>query len=158
MLRYARLCYNISKGVRMDVIITEWGLASYLELSARGVFTNTDYKKYLRPDAELLKTENPFDLKHPKFSNNRFWGPAENKGEIIKFGHKMKWHNLGPGKVQLRLCVVIIETELEDVKIQRAFLCTSYVKDDKTEKREMARLKLKIQKIEDGTFVYRGKL
>ncbi len=70
----------------------------------------------------------------------------------------MKWHNLGPGKVQLRLCVVILESDLEGKIKQRAFLCTSYVKDDKTDKREMARLKIKIQKIEDGTYKYRGKL
>jgi hypothetical protein len=77
---------------------------------------------------------------------------------MIKFGYKMKWHNLGPGKVQLRLCVVILETVFEKLKARRAFLCNSFVKNDMSEAREMARLKMKIQKIEDGTFKYRGKL
>ena len=142
----------------MEVVITEWGLQSYIELKKQAVFTDAEYKNVLRPDAELLKTDDPFDQKHPKFSNNKFWGPATHNGQVTKFGYKMKWHNFGPGRVQFRLCVVIIETEIENVKDQRAFLCNSYVKDDKTEKREMARLKIKIQKIEDGTYVYRGKL
>jgi hypothetical protein len=142
----------------MDVVITEWSLKSYLELKGKAVFSDIDYKSQLRPDAELLKTDDPFDSSHSKFSNDKFWGPAKSMGKIIKFGHKMKWHNLGPGKVQLRLCVVIIESVMEKIKAKRAFLCTSYVKDDKTEAREMARLKMKIQKIEDGTFIFRGKL
>lgn len=142
----------------MEVIITGWSLQSYVELKERGVFTDVEYKTQLKPDAKLLKTSDPFDPSHPKFSNDKFWGPAKSKGKIIKFGHKMKWHNLGPGKVQLRLCVVIIETDLEKQKAKRAFLCSAYVKDDKTEIREMARLKMKIQKIEDGTFIFKGKL
>lgn len=70
----------------------------------------------------------------------------------------MKWHNLGPGKNQLRLCVVIVETEIDDVKKQRAFLCTSYIKDDKREKLEMLSFMAKIKKILDGTYYYRGRL
>lgn len=70
----------------------------------------------------------------------------------------MKWHNFGPGRCQLRLCVVIAVTAIESVKAQRAFLCTCFVKDDKTDKREMAKLKVKIKKIFDGTYVYRGML
>ncbi len=54
----------------------------------------------------------------------------------------MKWHNFGTGKVQFRLCVVIVETDL----------------NDKKDKSEMARMKIKIQKIIDGTFIYRGSL
>ena len=142
----------------MEVIITEWGLQSYISLKGKGAFTDSEYQKILRPDANLLKTDDPFDPNHPKFSNDKFWGPATSKGQIVKYGYKMKWHNLGPGKNQLRLCVVIVETELEDKKEQRSFLCTSYIKDDKTEKREMAKLKTKIRKILDGTYVYRGKL
>lgn len=142
----------------MEVIITEWGLQSYISLKDQAIFRDTDYKTILRPDAELLKTDDPFDPKHQKFSNSKFWGPATYLGQILKFGFKMKWHNFGQGKVQLRLCVVIAETEIEGVVAQRAFLCTSYVKDDKTDKREMARMKIKIQKVIDGTYVYRGKL
>ena len=142
----------------MDVIITEWGLQSYLNLKSKGIFTTEDYRSILRPDAELLKTENPFDSQHPRFGNSKFWGPATYKGSIIKNGFKMKWHNLGPGRNQLRLCVVIVTSILDGVESQRAFLCTGYVKDSNREKREMARLKIKIQKIVEGTFVYRGTL
>lgn len=142
----------------MEVIITEWGLQSYIDLKSMGIFTDQDYKTHLRPDAELLKTDDPFDPNHPKFSNHKFWGPATSSGKIIKYGYKMKWHNLGAGNVQLRLCIVILESIIEKVKLQRGFICNSYVKDDKTDAREMARIKIKIQKIEDGTFVYRGKL
>lgn len=142
----------------MEVIITEWGLQSYIDQKRLGIFTDADYKTHLRPGVVLLKTDDPFDKNHPKFSNDKFWGPAKSKGKIVKFGYKMKWHNFGPGKVQLRLCIVIIETEIGKIKAQRAFICTSYVKDDNSEKREMARIKIKIQKIEDGTYVYRGNL
>ena len=47
----------------MEVIITEWGLQSYINLKAKGVFSDDDYKDILRPDAELLKTDDPFDKK-----------------------------------------------------------------------------------------------
>ena len=70
----------------------------------------------------------------------------------------MKWHNFGPGRNQLRLRIVIVTTELEGKTEQRAFLCTGYVKDASREKREMARLKIKIQKILDGTYSYRGRI
>ena len=42
---------------------------------------------------------------------------------------------------------MIVETNLENKCKKRVFLCPSYVKDDKTDKREMAKLKIKIQKI-----------
>jgi hypothetical protein len=138
----------------MEVIVTEWGLQSYIKLKGKVVFSDNDYRSILRPDAELLKGY-PND---PKFSNSKFWGPAKFANKITKYGHKMKWHNFGNGNVQLRLCVVIVETEIEDVKEERAFLCTSYVKDNKSEKLEMAGLKTKIRKILDGTYVYRGRL
>ena len=142
----------------MEVIITEWALQSYLDLKAKGIFTEHDYRETLRPDAELLKTDDPFDANHPRFSNAKFWGPATNKGQIIKYGYKMKWHNFGPGRNQLRLCIVIVTTELDEITEQRAFLCTGYVKDTNKEKREMARLKIKTQKILDGTYSYRGRI
>ncbi len=81
----------------MEVIITEWGLQSYIE-SKNKIFSETDYKTQLRPDAELLKTDDPFDPHHPKFSNDKFWGPAKSVGKITKFGYKMKWHNFGVWK------------------------------------------------------------
>lgn len=133
----------------MEVIITEWALQSYIDLKSKAVFSDSDYKNTLRPDAELLKTDDPFNVNHPKFSNSKFWGPATHNGVIIKNGYKMKWHNIGSGKNQLRLCVVIVETEIDDVKKQRVFLCTSYIKDDKREKLEMLSFKAKIKKILD---------
>jgi hypothetical protein len=154
------LCYDIREGlgVTMEVIITEWGLQSYIDLKSKGVFNAHEYKTILRPDAILLKTDDPFDKNHPKFGNPKFWGPATFNSVIIAFGYKMKWHNFGNGNVQLRLCVVITTIELEGKKEQRAFICNSYIKDDKTDKREMAKLKIKIKKIMDGTFIYRGTL
>jgi len=142
----------------MEVIITEWGLQSYLDLKAQAVFTDQNYWGILRPDVELLKTHDPFNPQDPKFSNGKFWGPATFKGSLIQKGYKMKWHNLGPGKVQFRLCVVIAETDIDGQKEVRAFLCNAYVKNNKTELREMANLKTKIRKILDGNYVYRGKL
>lgn len=142
----------------MEVIITEWALQSYINLKSKAVFSDSDYKNTLRPDAELLKTDDPFNVNHPKFSNSKFWGPATHNGVIIKNGYKMKWHNIGSGKNQLRLCVIIVETEIDDVKKQRAFLCTSYIKDDKREKLEMLSFKTKIKNILDGTYYYRGRL
>lgn len=64
----------------MEVIITEWGLQSYIDLKSMGIFTDQDYKTHLRPDAELLKTDDPFDPNHPKFGNSKFWGPATLSG------------------------------------------------------------------------------
>ena len=138
----------------MEVIITEWGLQSYLNLKAKGVFTDDDYKKILRPDAELLKRY-PND---PKFNNNKFWGPATLKGKNIKHGYKMKWHNLGPGHNQLRLCVAILKTELNGENKRRVLICKSYIKDEKKEKIAMLNFNAHIMKIIDGTYVYRGKL
>ena len=142
----------------MEIIITEWALQSYINLKTRAVFSDQDYKEILRPDVELLKTDDPFDPAHPKFSNDKFWGPATFRNQIIKYGHKMKWHNLGSGKNQLRLSIVIAETELGGIKKKRSFLCTAYVKDDKREKAEMAKMKIKVRKILDGTYYYRGEL
>ncbi len=142
----------------MEVIITEWGLRSYVDLKSKGIFSAADYKNTLRPDANLLKTDDPFDPNHPRFSNSKFWGPATLNGNTISLGYKMKWHNFGNGNVQLRLCTVIASTEIKGTKIQRAFICNSFVRDDKSNKREMSALKIKIQKVLDGTFRYRGNL
>lgn len=49
----------------MDVLITEWALQSYIDLKSKAVFSDSDYKNTLRPDAELLKTDDPFDVNHP---------------------------------------------------------------------------------------------
>ena len=67
-------------------------------------------------NAELLKTSYPGDS---KLINDKFWGPATYMGNILSYGYKMKWHNWENGKVQLRLGVVIIKTELEGKKKER---------------------------------------
>lgn len=72
-------------------------------------------------------------------------------GKIIRHGYKMKWHNVGPGGVQLRLLVAIVD--------EKAYLCNAYVKDNEnTDFREMAKLKIKIQLINEGKFTFRGRL
>lgn len=130
----------------MKVVITEWALQSYLDLV--NVFTSEEYRKKLRSDAELLANY-PND---PKFDNEKFWGPCKDKsGKIIPKGYKMKWHNIGHGRVQLRLLVVIAHNT--------AYLCNAYVKDNENmDFREMAKLKIKIQLINEGKFISRGRL
>lgn len=130
----------------MEIVITEWALQSYLDL--HNVFTLEEYQKTLRSDAELLKDYPD----HPKFYNDKFWGPCKDKsGRIIQQGYKMKWHNIGPGRIQLRLLVVMAHNT--------AYLCNAYVKDNEnTDFREMAKLKTKIQLINEGRFTFRGRL
>lgn len=63
----------------------------------------------------------------------------------------MKWHNVGSGRIQLRLLVVIID--------EIAYLCNAYIKDNaNTDFREMAKLKTKIQLIKQRQFTFRGRL
>ncbi len=130
----------------MKVVITDWALQSYLELE--NFFTEREYKEILRPDANLLN-EYP---DHPKFGNPKFWGPCKDKsGKIIHQGYKMKWHNIGSGSIQLRLLIVIAN--------KTAYLCNAYVKDNEnTDFREMAKLKIKIQLINEGKFIFKGGL
>lgn len=130
----------------MEIVITEWALQSYLDLL--GIFSRDDYLKILRPDIELLaKYPN-----HPKFGNHKFWGPCKDKsGTLIHQGYKMKWHNLGNGRVQLRLLVVLA--------YEKFFLCNAYIKENESKDyREMAKLKTKIQLINEGKFIFRGRL
>src|SRR4051794_17043890 len=103
----------------MDVIITEWALDSYLNLKHAKTFSDTEYKNTLRPDVELLKDGMPSP--HAKFQNAKFWGPATDiAGKPIQYGFKMKWHNIGSGRIQLRLATVILGG--------KSFLCQGYVK------------------------------
>lgn len=134
----------------MDVVITEWSLDSYLDLKHAQAFSDAEYRTVLRPDAELLKEGWP--PTHPKFTYAKFWSPANDfSGRSIKYGFKMKWHNIGNGKNQLRLAVVIWEG--------KAFLCQGYLKtDEKVDRRQMALLKNRINNIADGTYHYRGLL
>lgn len=113
-----------------------------------GIFSRDNYLNILRPDVELLGKYPD----HPKFDNDKFWGPCKDKsGKIIHQGYKMKWHNLGNGRVQLRLLVVLA--------YENFFLCNAYVKENKNKDyREMAKLKTKIQLINEGKFIFRGRL
>ena len=72
-------------------------------------------------------------------------------GKTIQNGHKMKWHNIGSGRVQLRLGVAILGG--------KAFLCQGYVKASEfVDKKEMAKLKNRIRDISTGHYTYRGSL
>jgi hypothetical protein len=132
----------------VDVLITEWALQSYLELKKAGTFTRQEYKGTIRPDVERLKRY-PRD---PKFQSSKFCGPAtDTSGNHIQHGFKMKWHQVGPGHVNLRVGVAMQPAE--------AFLCRAYVKDNPSvDKREMAKLKLHISWILQGRHQVRGKL
>jgi len=131
----------------MEIVITEWALNSYLDLKHSRSIKNKYYKSTLRPDVILLK-DYP---KAAKFSNNNFWSIAtDGKGSKIDAGFKMKWHQVGDGKVQLRLPVGISK---------EAFLCEAYVKsNDKLEKRKMARFKTHLELIKRNTFTECGRL
>ncbi|NGX61987.1 MAG: hypothetical protein K940chlam9_01480 [Chlamydiae bacterium] len=121
----------------MELIITEWALSSYIGLLDKHVFTKETFQKIIRPDVLLLKKGAESD---PKFENRKFWGPATYQGRVIHHGWKMKWHNFGNGKIQLRLAVVVVN--------ERVFLCQGYVKrDDKVDQREMALFMNRVQKI-----------
>ncbi|MEM7608475.1 MAG: hypothetical protein AAF411_24235 [Myxococcota bacterium] len=138
----------------IEVVITEWALDSYLNLKHQKVFGDAYYWGTVRPDVELLSLF-PND---PKFGNSKFWGPATDKsGNAIPNGFKMKWRQVGPGRVQLRLCVAITKAPADAAA--RAYLCRAYVKsDDKVDKREAAKLKRHINLIHRGQYVFRGKL
>lgn len=104
----------------MDIIITEWALPAYLDLKARQAFTDQEYWDIIRPDVELLGDGIPSP--HPQFANPLFWGPATDRsGNTVADGFKMKWHNMGPGRIQLRLCVGLLRGS--------AYLCRAYIKD-----------------------------
>ncbi len=140
----------------MEVIITEWAKQSYLDLRQSQTFNRIDYKFTMRPDAELLKIY-PHD---PKFSLSKFWGPAiDSANKIIPHGFKMKWHNMGNGNVQIRLLVAILTTDVSGITEERAFLCQSYAKTGSNQdKREMEKLKIRMTRIVQGKYFYRGSL
>lgn len=133
---------------RMEIIITQWALDSYLNLVSQNVFTRQEYLTMIRPDVMLLK-EYPNDT---KFKNSKFWSPANDRnGLVISSGYKMKWHQIGNGKVQLRLAVGIFG--------DACFLCEAYVKnDDKVDKRKLAKFKVYLDLIRQGSYTVRGKL
>lgn len=132
----------------MEIIITQWAFDSYLDLVSQNVFARQEYFSVIRPDVMLLKTYPG----NPKFQNGKFWSPANDRnGLIIQAGYKMKWHQVGNGKVQLRLTVGIFGDE--------CFLCEAYVKkDEKTDKRKLAKFKGYLELIRHGCYTIRGKL
>jgi len=121
-----------------------------LDLKHKGVFTKQEYKTVLRPDAERLK--NGFPNPDPKFQNSGFWGPCtDGSGNTIQYGFKMKWRQVGSGRVQLRLLVALFPGQ--------AFLCESYVKSNELlDKRYMAKMKIRIRDISLGSYTTRGLL
>ena len=131
----------------MTIIITQWALDSYLSLLHRNVFSATDYWNTIRPDILLLRNY-PAAI---KFQNGKFWSPAQGRSGIIANGYKMKWHQIGPGRVQLRLPIVIIGSD--------AFLCEAYVKaNPRTEQRKLARFQVHRARIQRGQFSIVGTL
>ena len=127
----------------MELILTSWALNSYLELLGNHTFSKEEFFGIIKPDVLLLK--DGFPSPHEKFKLPKFWGPATTKEGKIQNAYKMKWHNMGEGKVQLRLCVVILNHSI--------YVCNGYVKDDKSDAREMAKLKGKVVRIKEGNFV-----
>lgn len=85
------------------------------------VITNQECWDTIRPDVELLRGALPSP--NPQFANPRFWGPAKQGQIVLPNGYKMKWHQCGPGLLQIRLPVMAGN--------QEAFLCEAYVKDSK---------------------------
>lgn len=88
----------------------------------------------------------------PKFKQSKFWSLAQDRsGGVIMDGYKMKWHQVGCGKVQLRLTVGVFCNE--------CILCEAYVKKDtKVDKRKLARFKVYLDLIRQGSHTTKGKL
>lgn len=133
------------------IVITRWGLDSYLEHRASGLFNRATYKEVLRPDILLLRTL-LMGSADQKFQNAKFWGPAiDRQGNMVANGYKMKWHNFGNGNVQFRLCVAVLSGD--------AYLCHAYIKTSEARDHLMAgSLKDKIKLLQAGTFDIRGEL
>lgn len=132
----------------MEIVLTAWALDSYLDLKHKGVFSPQEYKKTIRPDVLLLKQYPPGDA---KFQSNKFWGPAKDKSNHkIPDGYKMKWHQVGNGKVQLRLPVGVL---------REAMLCECYVKKSvKQEKRKLEVFRTHLDLIRMGKYTECGRL
>ena len=136
-----------------NVIITEWALDSYLNLKYDQVFTDQEYWTVLRPDVERLKGGIPSP--DSKFALSSFWGPAELGGRPLPNGYKMKWRQIGPGLVRLRLPVM----SGSRAGTPSAFLCACYEKKNiNYEKRQMARFKTHMNLIATDRYTYRGAL
>ncbi len=133
----------------MEVIITEWALDTYLQLKHQNIITPQLYKTVIRPDVELL-----LDYKEPgespKFSTANFWGPVTAGGSVSS-AYKMKWHNFGSGRVQLRLLCYVHDGEV--------YLCKGYVKsNDRVDRRMMVQMLDHIELIEEGKANEEGRI
>lgn len=144
---YGIIAIIIERGVsHLKIIITQWALDAYLELKHGEVLTQGYYQEQMRPDTMLL-AKYPDD---PKFGNGKFWSQAKLNHCIIPNGYKMKWHQVGNGRIQLRLPVGILNS---------AYLCQGYVKrDEKIEKRMLAKFKTHLQLIQEGRYIKCGEL
>ena len=120
----------------------------FLSRFYKGVYTKQEYKGQIRPDVLLLKGYPPGD---PKFQVQKFWGPAmDMSNHRIRDGFKMKWHQVGNGKVQLRLPVGIFS---------EAMLCEAYVKKTvKQEKRKLEVFRTHLDLIRLGRYTECGRL
>ncbi len=68
----------------------------------------------------------------------------------------MKWHNLGERRIQLRLSVGL---GFEEKLASSAFVLHAYVKTDpKAERRELLKLKTRLELIRKGRYIERGRL
>ena len=113
----------------------------------KSYFSNEEYWDVIRPKAERLK-DFPDD---PLFENPKFWGPAKDSKGEVKNLFKMKWHNLGSGKVQLRQVVAILE--------DKAYLLKAYVKNnEKYDMRQIAISKIHLDLIKQGRVKILGEL
>jgi hypothetical protein len=130
----------------MQIVITDWALDSYLDLLQGGAFSRAEYWSILRPDVERLRSY-PDDA---MFGNHKFWSTASVRNNLIPDGFKMKWHNMGSGRTQLRLPVGIVT---------KAFLCAAYVKSNpNAETKALIRFEQHVDLIRKGQFVRRGSL
>ena len=82
----------------MQVLLTDWALESYLELLHKKVFSKKELHTDISPDVLLLKRAYP---QNEKFTIGKFWSPATINSQVIEHGFKMKWHNIGNGKIRL---------------------------------------------------------
>lgn len=131
----------------MDIVITAWALNSYLEMKYKRAFTSAEYKERIRPNVMLL-TDFQND---PIFTNSKFWSPATDSSKnVVPNGFKMKWHNMGNGRNQMRLSIGMFS---------EALLCEGYVKKNaKQEQRMIAKFKTYLQLIRRGQYTECGRL
>ena len=135
---------------RTSIVLTQWALDSYLDLKHTKAFSPSDYQETLRPDVKLLESF----PSNGNFSNSKFWSPATVDQGPLPNGYKMKWHNLGERRVQLRLTVGL---GFDEELLNTAFLCHAYVKTDpKFEIRQILKFKTRLELIRKRQYIERG--